>query len=96
MEDALIEIETYRDQLSAMERQYTAAKSALDLSQMRYDKGESSYLEVLEQERTLFQVNLDFSQIKQAYLNSYINLYKALGGGWISEEEMNSELNQLK
>ena len=71
-------------------------KSALDLSQMRYDKGESSYLEVLEQERTLFQVNLDFSQIKQAYLNSYINLYKALGGGWISEEEMNSELNQLK
>jgi outer membrane protein, multidrug efflux system len=96
VEDALIEIETYDLQLIAQEKQYKAAQNALILSRSRYNKGVSSYLEVLEQERTLFQVELDFSQMKQNYLNSYINLYKALGGGWLSEEEMNNELNPQK
>ena len=31
----------------------------------------------------------DLSNLKKTYdLNAYVFLYKALGGGWISEEEM--------
>jgi multidrug efflux system outer membrane protein len=94
VEDALSEVHTYDDQIAAVERQYSAAKNAAALSKMRYDKGVTSYLEVLETERQLFSAGLDFSTIKQEYLNAYVKLYKALGGGWLSKEEVEREPNQ--
>jgi multidrug efflux system outer membrane protein len=86
--DALNEIQTYKRQISSVERKYTAAKNAAFLSKLRYDKGVTSYLEVLETERTLFSVGLELSELKQQFYNSYVKLYKALGGGWLSKEEM--------
>ena len=87
VEDALIDVETYREQLESLNRQFVAAKNAAKLSRMRYDLGVTSYLEVLESERTLFSAELQLSEIRQSTFNSYIRLYKALGGGWISKEE---------
>lgn len=87
VEDALVEIETYKRQIGAVGNQLKAAKNANMLSNERYDKGYSSYLEVLETERSLFNVQLQYSDLKQQYLNSYVNLYKALGGGWITKAE---------
>jgi multidrug efflux system outer membrane protein len=88
VEDALSEVHTYDVQIAAIERQYKAAKNAAALSKMRYDKGVVSYLEVLETDRQLFSVGLDLSQVKREYLNAHVRLYKALGGGWLSKEEM--------
>lgn len=87
VEDALVEVHTFNKQLQAVEKKHEAAKNAAMLSKNRYDKGVTSYLEVLETERTLFSVELELSQLRQEYLNAYVKLYKALGGGWISEEE---------
>lgn len=86
--DALNEIQTYKRQISSVERKYTAAKNAAFLSKLRYDKGVTSYLEVLETERTLFSVGLELSELKRQFYNAYVKLYKALGGGWLSKEEM--------
>lgn len=87
VEDALIEIETYNRQLRIKQEEFNAAVNANTLSRDRYDGGVTSYLEVLESERTLFSVELDLSQTRQAWLAAYIKLYNALGGGWISPEE---------
>ncbi len=54
---------------------------------MRYDRGVTSYLEVLEQQRQQFESQLAESQAHQELLSSYVKLYKELGGGWISAEE---------
>ena len=86
--DSLVEIQTYREQIVALGRQVTAAENANRLSKLRYDQGFSSYLEVLDSERAQFSALLDLSQATQEYYNSYVRLYKALGGGWISPEEM--------
>jgi len=94
VEDALVEIQTYKKQIAAVERKLTAAKNAAFLSKERYDKGFSSYLEVLDTERTLFNVELELSELKQQFLNAYVKLYKSLGGGWISKEEMENVQNQ--
>ena len=88
VEDALADVRTYRDQLDAKEREYEAAQRAAQLSRSRYDKGVTSYLEVLESDRTLFGVELDLSQLLQQYNNAYVGLYKVLGGGWLTPEEM--------
>ncbi len=90
VEDALIEVDTYRRELDARLKQREAATSAKSLSQERYDGGVTSYLEILENDRTLFETELATSQTQQLYLRAYINLYKSLGGGWISREEEQS------
>ena len=74
--------------MAAVDRRAKAARNANELSKDRYDQGITSYLEVLETERQLFSAELDLSELKQQYLSAYVGLYKALGGGWISEQEM--------
>lgn len=86
--NALNEIQTYREQLASAKRRFLAAKNADELAKLRYDKGYSDYLLVLETERTLFSVALELSELTKDYYNSYVKLYKALGGGWLSREEM--------
>ena len=91
VDDALAEIATYRQELAAIDRQQKAAKNANNLSKERYDKGVSSYLEVLDTERTLFNADLQKSELQQRYRNAYVNLYKALGGGWVSQAERDAQ-----
>jgi multidrug efflux system outer membrane protein len=86
-EDALISVSTYKYQLEAVVRQRNAAANATRLSRARYDEGITSYLEVLDSERTLFEASLNASATLQSRLNAYVSLYKAIGGGWVSQEE---------
>lgn len=87
VEDALISIQTLRQELVAQGQRYTAAINAEYLSSERYDKGQTSYLEVLESQRQSFDAQLSFSQTRRDLLGAHVGLYKTLGGGWLSPEE---------
>ena len=87
VEDALITISTTKQALAARNEQVVAAVSARDLSKQRYDGGVTSYLEVIENDRAAFDAELKYSETRQQLLSSYILLYKALGGGWLSAEQ---------
>ncbi len=82
VEDALAGIRTYHDEATARHRQAIAARSASTLSRARYDGGVTSYLEVLESDRSLFRAELVESEVRREQLVSVVELYKALGGGW--------------
>lgn len=69
-------------QLEVQQRQVVALRSTLDLAQKRFDSGYSSYLEVLDAQRTLFDAEVAMVTTKRNYLNASIELYKALGGHW--------------
>ena len=94
VDDALIQIKTYREEIKARNFQLTSANNAVRLSRARYYGGETSYLEVLESERQQFNAALEAASVFTDQLVSYVNLYKALGGGWISEEERTEAENQ--
>jgi len=86
VEDTLTDIRTLYDEAVARQGQVVAARSASTLSRARYDGGVTSYLEVLESERSLFRAELAESAVRREQLVSVVGLYKALGGGWeISE-----------
>ena len=94
VEDALVQISTYREELQAQEsRTYTAIESE-ELAHVRYEEGSTTYLEVLEQQRQSFSAQLDLLANRLNILNSYILLYKALGGGWLSPVEQQEYLEQ--
>ena len=82
VEDALVAVQTYKDEYEATVYQRDAAANANRLSKERYDRGVTSFLEVLESERYLFNSEIRTSQTRQLQLNSMVMLYKALGGGW--------------
>jgi multidrug efflux system outer membrane protein len=54
---------------------------------MRYRGGVVSYLEVLDAERQFFDAEIELARAKFDQLRAYVELYRALGGGW-SEEEL--------
>ncbi len=81
-EDALVNVQTLEQELFFVENQVISSTNAAKLSRARYDGGVTSYLEVLEAERTLFQIELYYSELLQRRLAAYSNLYKTLGGGW--------------
>ena len=86
VEDALAGIRWYREELAAREFQLNAAQSASDLSWARYNGGVTSYLEVLDSDRSLFDAQLAAAEIRRRELVSIVSLYKALGGGWVLPE----------
>jgi len=96
VEDALVGIRTYRDETLARQQQKEAAVSAAGLSRARYDGGVTSYLEVLESERSLFRAELLASSVKREQLVSVVLLYKALGGGWVTDAEIEAAGSALK
>ncbi len=51
------------------------------LAALRYERGASSYLDVLDAQRALFAAEQALVQLRRAGMSSTVNLYKALGGG---------------
>ncbi|MCK4561636.1 MAG: TolC family protein, partial [Flavobacteriaceae bacterium] len=72
-----------------------AASNASFLSRERYYQGVTSYLEVIENQRVEFDARLAYSENYQRLLNAYVDLYKSLGGGWISQEEIDKYAQQI-
>lgn len=85
VEDAMISVSTYRNEYLLRTEQLMAAQEAVKLSWIRYDGGLTSYLEVLDLQRSLFSSQLKASEALQLQLTSAVQLYLALGGGWIVE-----------
>ncbi|MDF0604509.1 efflux transporter outer membrane subunit [Neisseriaceae bacterium TC5R-5] len=81
--DALSAQNSSRDILQAQTVQSSALSKSLKLATLRYDKGYSSYLEVLDAQRGSFQAELNVVSAKLNQLNAAVGLYKALGGGWV-------------
>ncbi|MFN9329612.1 MAG: efflux transporter outer membrane subunit [Cyclobacteriaceae bacterium] len=82
VENSLAEIRTYRNEFAARQTQVTATEKSLMLSKALYDNGYTSFLQVLDAERELYNSQFEKSIALQSQLISTVRLYKALGGGW--------------
>ena len=85
--DALADQNLTRKQLEAQKQRVSALRIYADLARIRFDNGYSSYIEVLDAERSLFDVELAYVQTQGSLFQALINLYKAMGGGWVTEAE---------
>ena len=90
VEDAMIAVLTYEKELAARSEQVNAATQALELSWIRYESGVTSYLEILDLQRSEFNSLLQASETLQLQLSSTVQLYQALGGGWQIESDTTS------
>jgi multidrug efflux system outer membrane protein len=84
--DALVEYQKRQEFRIQQEALQQAARDASRLANMRYTGGVSSYLEVLDSERQLFDAQLGLVRSYRDELVAIIRLYKALGGGWQEQQ----------
>jgi multidrug efflux system outer membrane protein len=84
VEDALIDRSKSGQRLDALSRQLKALRNYSRLARMRYDEGYTSYLEVLDAERSLFNVELLHTTGQNTLFRSVVNIYKSMGGGWVT------------
>lgn len=80
--DALATRATLADQLQSQQRQANAEAVRFKLSDLRYQNGIASYLDLLDAQRSLFTAQQAVVQTRLAQLQSQVTLYKTLGGGW--------------
>jgi outer membrane protein, multidrug efflux system len=82
VEDALLDLRSLAKSHTALQAALTSARQTHRLAQERYDKGLTSYLEVVEADRTVLQTRLTLSQLLAQQRITLAALAKALGGGW--------------
>lgn len=83
VEDSLANIARNRSQEAVQLAIRDEAQRSLRLAELRYREGVDDLLSTLDAQRTLFSAQDSLAQQRLARLTSAVDLYKALGGGWV-------------
>lgn len=81
--DALIGVQKRREEHTALAKRVEALQQYASLSRLRFDNGVTGYLEVLYAQNELFGAELNAVQSLSDRYGELINVYKAMGGGWV-------------
>jgi outer membrane protein, multidrug efflux system len=87
VDNALVANQKLQEQLAAQVKLVAALKQYNELARMQYDGGYTSYSTVLQAEQSLFPAELNLASIRAQVFVSSVNLYKAMGGGWVTQAD---------
>jgi outer membrane protein, multidrug efflux system len=87
VDDALIAHSKSLELLVVQKDQVDALAKYLYLARLEYENGQVDYLNVLDAERNLFSAQLDLIQARSYTYMTLIDIYKALGGGWVTDAD---------
>ena len=87
VENALVASSKSREQMAFQAGQVEALRTYAHYARLRYDNGYTSYIEVLDAERSLFDAELNYTRTRGSVFTSMIDIYKATGGGWVTEAD---------
>lgn len=80
--DALVGYQRGREYRVIQQSLLASAREARRLADLRYQGGATSYLEVLDSDTRLFTAELGLVQAELSELSAFVEIYRALGGGW--------------
>jgi multidrug efflux system outer membrane protein len=83
VDDALVDQKRTKEQIASQSEEVNALRDYVRLARLRYDNGYTSYLEVLYSESRLYNSELSQTHTQGLLLQALVNLYKAMGGGWV-------------
>jgi multidrug efflux system outer membrane protein len=81
--DALVARATLEQQRDEQRRNVEALRRLLQLAQRRYQEGATIFLEVATAEQSLFDAEIALDSVRAQLFQSYADLYRAFGGGWV-------------
>ncbi len=87
VDNALIANQKLKQQLDAQLKLVAALQQYNELARLQYDGGYTSYSTVLQAEQALFPAELNLASIRAQLFGSAVNIYKAMGGGWVAQAD---------
>jgi multidrug efflux system outer membrane protein len=96
VEDSLIDQRRSREVLEMQTRQVESLRTYARFARLRFENGYTSYIEVLDAERSLFDAELARAQTTGVLFQALVNLYKAMGGGWVMDADNKIALDHDK
>jgi NodT family efflux transporter outer membrane factor (OMF) lipoprotein len=76
----------FRQSVRSLDLALEAARQATRVATERYDRGLTDFLNVLDAERQQFALEQQRAEVVRLEGDSFVALYKALGGGWPPDE----------
>jgi multidrug efflux system outer membrane protein len=89
--NTLVARQKFAESRAESEREVVALRESVRLSTVRYTAGLATYYEVLEAQQQLFPAQNSLARTQLNQLVAVVQLYRALGGGWRTEEERHPE-----
>jgi multidrug efflux system outer membrane protein len=83
--NAIVSVKKLGEARLELEDGVEALQNAARLSRSRYDAGLASYLEILNADQQLFDQEIQLAQVRGEEMRAFVELYRALGGGWPAE-----------
>jgi multidrug efflux system outer membrane protein len=87
IDNALVSRAKLVDQLAAERRLVAASREYGRLARLQFDGGVAPYFTVLQAEQQLFPAELNEVQLRASLFAATVNVYKAMGGGWVTEAD---------
>ncbi len=87
VENTLVTNQKTGEQVTAEIRRVQALSENARLAMLQYNGGYTDYLTVLNAQQQLFPAELNYAQNLGRVYSSLVNVYKAMGGGWVSEAD---------
>lgn len=84
VEDAMAAVTAARQRETSLRLSMNEARRAYQLSQKLYDAGSIDYQTLLNTQNAQLSAEDSFAQSRLARLTAAVNLYRTLGGGWVS------------
>lgn len=85
VEDALVSLAGDRERVERLQTAAQAAANAELLARQRYQGGLIDFATVLETQRSLLSAQDSLASARVALATDHVQLYKALGGGWLPD-----------
>ena len=82
VENAISGYDAEQNRLANLSDALVASKRAVTLASERYDRGLTDFLNVLDAERQLYELQDQYAVAQETVVLQFISLYKGLGGGW--------------
>lgn len=79
---AIADYQAQQDRLRDLSQAIAASQRAVELAEQRYDRGLTDFLNVIDARRQQYSLEDEYTMARQSTAQSFVKLYKTLGGGW--------------
>lgn len=80
--DLVNQMNTFENQLKLKENEVRVLERSIENSNTLFSVGYANYLEVINAQTRALQSAIELADLKASRLQSHVQLYRALGGGW--------------
>ena len=80
--NAVVTVDKQREQLSLVKERVDNAQLAVKNANLLFKSGYATYLEAITAQSNALNSDLDLVELRQQHLDAFVDLYRALGGGW--------------